>query len=62
LLASPCDGSGVASPTLRLDLTDHLTVLGSLFVPWGPGPAGGRLESEYGATPLSLFLQANLYY
>jgi hypothetical protein len=62
LLASPCDGSGVASPTLRLDLTDHLTVLGSLFVPWGPGPAGGRLESEYGATPVSLFLQANLYY
>jgi hypothetical protein len=62
VLTSPLDGSGVASPTLRLDMTDNVTLIGSLFLPWGQGPSGGRLESEYGATPTSLFLQVSMYY
>lgn len=62
VLVNPTDGSGVISPSLRLDLDDNITLLASAFVPWGDEPANGRLRSEYGATPASLFLQMNLYY
>ena len=62
LLTSPADGSGVAAPSVRYDLADNATLLGSLFVPWGAGPRFGELQSEYGATPISLFLQAAIYY
>jgi hypothetical protein len=32
------------------------------FVPWGEEPDNGRIESEYGAAPLSLFLQISIYH
>jgi len=62
VLTSPADGSGVLAPSLRLDLDRNITFIASAFVPWGPEPAAGRLRSEYGATPASLFLQMCVYY
>jgi len=57
LLVSPADGSGVAAPRLRLDPSDRLSVTAGLQLPFGATPREGRLRSEYGATPLSGFVQ-----
>ncbi len=62
VLTSPTDSSGVLAPSLRLDLQDNVTLIGSFFIPWGEEPQFGQLQSIYGATPASLFLQANIYY
>jgi len=62
VLTNPTDSSGVISPSLRWDLDANVTLIGSIFVPWGDEPSGGRFRSEYGATPTSLFLQAAVYY
>ena len=40
----------------------NLSLIASAYVPWGARPSRGRLKSEYGATPLGLFLQLNLYF
>ena len=62
VLTNPTDGSGVLSPSLRLDLDRNVTLITNAFVPWGDEPEFGRLQSEYGASPASLFLQAAVYY
>ena len=62
VLTSPADGSGVVSPSLRFDVNKNVTLIGSAFIPWGDEPSAGRLESEYGATATSLYLQLNMYY
>ncbi len=62
ILHSPLDGSGVASPSLTWDFSQSASVVGSVFVPWGHKPSRGRIKSEYGGTPLSLFLQLRCYY
>lgn len=62
VLTSPTDGSGVVSPSLRWDVDRNVTLIGNVFVPWGDEPSGGQLQSHYGGTPTSLFLQAAVYY
>ena len=62
VLTNPTDGSGVLGPALRLDLDRHVTLITNAFIPWGDEPVNGRLQSEYGASPASLFLQAAVYY
>jgi len=62
VLTNPTDGSGVVSPSLRLDLDRNLTLTTNLFVPWGAEPKNGQLRSEYGASPVSFFVQAAVYY
>jgi len=62
VLTNPTDGSGVLSPSLRLDLDRNVTLITNAFVPWGDEPRNGQLQSEYGATSASLFLQAAIYY
>jgi hypothetical protein len=62
ILHSPQDGSGVASPSLTWDFSQSASVIGSIFVPWGHEPSGGRIKSEYGGTPLTLFLQLRCYF
>ena len=62
VLMNPTDGSGVISPSLRLDLDRNVTLLASAFVPWGDEPSAGQFQSEYGATPASLFVQMSVYY
>ncbi len=62
VLTNPTDGSGVLSPSLRIDLDRHITILTNVFVPWGDEPEMGQLQSEHGATAPSLFVQAAVYY
>jgi len=62
VLNNPTDGSGVISPTLRWDMSDDVSLTGSLFVPWGPEPRGLDFGSEYGGTPLSLVVQCTMYF
>ncbi len=61
-LQSPVDGSGLTAPSVRWDLTQSLSLVASGFFPWGNGPSGGGLSSEYGATPTSAFVQLSFYY
>jgi len=56
ILQSPLDGSGVLSPSLTWDFSQNGSLVGSIFLPWGDEPSGGKIKSEYGGTPLSLFL------
>ena len=61
-LQSPVDGSGVVAPSLNWDFAENVSLVASGFIPWGEQPSDGRLTSEYGATPTSLFLQLNMYF
>lgn len=62
VLTSARDGSGLVSPSVAWDVRRNVTFLASAFAPWGPRPSAGVQRSEYGGTPWSLFLQANLYF
>lgn len=62
VLQSPVDGSGVASPALMWDATENVSLVLNAFIPWGARPSGGQLKSEYGGTPISLFLQFSTYF
>lgn len=62
VLHSPLDGSGVVSPSLAWDFSQSASFVGSFFVPWGHEPSRGRIKSEYGGTPLTLFLQLRCYF
>ena len=61
VLVSPSDGSGVLAPAATYTLSDAASVNATLYVPWGAKPEGLTLRSEYGATPLSFFVQVRLY-
>lgn len=60
-LQSPVDGSGVVAPTLSWNHSDNVSVVLNVTVPWGTWPEGGFPTSDYGASPLTIFLQARLY-
>ena len=62
VLESLIDGSGLISPSLNWDFSSSASLRMTGFVPWGPGPRGGRMASEYGATPASLLLQLTWYF
>jgi hypothetical protein len=32
------------------------------FIPWGDESTNGTLESEYGGSPMSLFMQLSIYH
>ena len=58
---SPVDGSGVVVPAATWTLSDRLSILGSLYLPYGALPQGQSLESIYGAAPVSGLLQVRIY-
>ncbi len=60
-LLAPDDLSGVIAPQVRLDLGDKLTVLASLYLPFGAPPSGAELRSFYGSAALTGFVQVALY-
>lgn len=60
-IVAPDDGSGVVAPQLRLDLGDKLTVLASVYVPWGAAPEGLALGSFFGSSAVTGFVQIALY-
>ena len=61
-LQSPVDGSGVATPTASATLSDRLAAIVAIYVPYGAKPMGMTLESEYGATALTGFVQLQASY
>ncbi|WP_242344173.1 hypothetical protein [Anaeromyxobacter terrae] len=60
-LLAPDDGSGVVAPQLKLDLGDKVTVLASLYLPFGAAPSGLELRSFYGTSALTGFVQVAVY-
>ena len=62
VMESPTDGSGLVSPSLRWDVSQSASLLLGAFVPWGRGPSGGRLNSQFGGSAASLFVQLALYF
>jgi hypothetical protein len=60
-IQSPADGSGVAAPSATLTFGDRLSILATLYLPYGSPPVGGVLTSEYGAAALSGLIQLRLY-
>ena len=61
-LHNPGDQSGIVAPALTYTFNDALSLLGSVYIPYGDAPDGGVLRSEYGAAPLSGLLQLRLYF
>jgi hypothetical protein len=60
-VVSPRDGSGVAAPSLRFDLSDRLTVTAQVFLSWGTRSSAGLPRSDFGGTPLAALVQMALY-
>lgn len=61
-LESPVDGSGVIVPSTTWTLSDRWSVVFSGYLPYGPGPRDGTLQSTFGASPLSAFVQVKTYW
>lgn len=60
-LQSPKDGSGSIAPTLTWIRSDAVTLVLSALFPWGASPLGGVPRSDFGGSPLTVFLQARFY-
>ena len=60
-LHSPADGSGVIAPAATLTFSDRLSVFATAYVPYGRPPDGPVLQSEYGTSALSGFMQLRIY-
>lgn len=61
-IQSPADGSGIVAPTATARLSDRMTVIGAMYLPYGATPTGMVLRSEYGATALTGFIQLQASY
>jgi hypothetical protein len=61
-LHNPRDRSGILAPAMTYTFNDAVSLLGSVYVPYGQPPEGGVLRSEYGAAPLSGLLQLRVYF
>jgi hypothetical protein len=60
-IQSPIDGSGMVSATFTWAASDALTLVANAVVPWGAPPEARLPRSEWGSSPITLFLQARLY-
>ena len=60
-LQSLTDGSGLVSTTFTWIASDMFTLVLNAIVPWGTPPDAGIPRSEYGSSPITVFLQARLY-
>lgn len=61
-LHNPGDRSGIIAPAMTYTWNDAVSLLGTVYVPYGRPPAGRVLRSEYGAAPLSGLLQLRWYF
>jgi hypothetical protein len=61
-LHNPADQSGILAPAMTYTFSDAVSLLGSVYVPYGRPPEGGVLRSEHGAAPLSGLLQLRVYF
>ncbi len=62
VLLSPRDQSGVVTPSVIFDIGQTGRLITSAYIPWGPESKQGQLQSEYGNTPLSAFVQVAWYH
>lgn len=60
-LFSPVDGSGVVVPSATWTISDRWSVLLSGYAPYGRGPIGLTLGSEFGASPIAGLVQIRMY-
>jgi hypothetical protein len=60
-LHSPIDGSGVIVPSATLTFGDRASMVFSGYLPYGRAPNGMTLQSQFGASPLAIFMQLRLY-
>ena len=56
------DRSGILSPTLQISLGDESRLATGAILPWGDGPTLTGLPTEYGAYPLSVWVQYRHYF
>ena len=61
-LLNPNDHSGIVAPGLTYTFSDTVSLLATVYLPYGQPPEDGVLRSEYGAAPLSGLLQLRLYF
>jgi len=61
VIGNPDDGSGVVTPSLAWDFSDSVSVSMSVFASYGREPVAGIPRSEYGGSPVSVFLQVSIY-
>ncbi|HUL75011.1 MAG TPA: hypothetical protein VLT86_18000 [Vicinamibacterales bacterium] len=55
------DDSGVVMPTITATLSDRWSIEATGYVPYGRVPQGAAIPTQYGATPLALFVQLRFY-
>ncbi len=61
-IANVQDGSGVTAPSLTWSVSDNVTIIGSAYFPYGTGADEmGIPQSEYGGSPITGFLQIQIY-
>jgi hypothetical protein len=61
-LHNPGDRSGIIAPAMTYTWNDAVSLLGTVYAPYGRPPAGKVIRSEYGAAPLSGLLQLRWYF
>jgi hypothetical protein len=60
-LQSPVDGSGMVTSTFTWLQSDTLTLVLTGAFPWGTPPQDHIPRSEWGSSPITIFLQARMY-
>ena len=60
-VVNPRDRSGIVAPGVTYTLSDHVSFLGTAYVPFGRKPRAPVLRSEFGAASLSALLQLRIY-
>lgn len=58
---NPGDRSGIVVPGLTYTFSDELSLLGTVYVPYGGTPRGWTLRSEFGSAARAALLQVRLY-
>lgn len=58
---NPLDHSGVAAPGITYTVGNRMTILGSVYLPYGQPPQGLLLRSEYGGSAFSGLVQLRVY-
>lgn len=63
------DGSGLAGLTLNYSVADEADLVVGAFIPWGSGLSGPSSDnplpsvgSEFGATPLTIYLESRVFF
>ena len=58
---NPRDRSGIVAPSVTYTRSDHVSLLGTAYIPYGPRPRAQAFGSEFGTSPLSVLLQLRIY-